>query len=147
MNITAIRRAATFATVAAAMRAAHGIGDYWTQSNHQAVTKGQRDPAGARACAAHVATYTAGCTLAVAATSAALGLRLPLRAQLAAQVISAGSHYLFDRRWTAQAVYALLEKPLGKATYANVHGGAEKLDQTYHELWITVAALVAAALA
>lgn len=136
---------AHFAATFVAMFAAHYLGDYWTQTNRQALDKGERGPTGVRACLGHVATYTAGSTLAVAGTSAALGMRLPWRAQLAAQLISAGTHYLFDRRWTAQKIYNAIDPLTGKNEFITA-GGAPHMDQAWHLIWISVASLAAASL-
>lgn len=123
--------------------AAHHLGDYWIQTHTQARTKGERTPAGRRACAAHVATYTAGSVLTVAGASAALDLRLSWRSQLLAQVISAGTHYWLDRRWTVDGLARILDPLTGKSTYL-AEGGAPLLDQSAHLVCLAVASLVAA---
>ena len=51
--------AAIFAAVSAAYAAGHWAGDYWVQTHRQACAKGAPGWPGRRACAAHVATYTA----------------------------------------------------------------------------------------
>ena len=57
--------AGTFAAVAVGLLIAHTVADHWVQTSHQAATKGQRDNAGRRACALHVASYTAVTALTV----------------------------------------------------------------------------------
>jgi len=136
-------RGARFAATFATMFAAHHLGDYWIQTHAQARTKGDRTPAGRRACAAHVATYTAGSALAVAGVSAALDLRLSWRSQLLAQVISAGTHYWLDRRWTLDGLVNAIDPLTGKSTYL-AEGGAPLLDQSAHLVCLAVASLVAA---
>ncbi|MEU0941138.1 hypothetical protein ABZ374_48380, partial [Embleya sp. NPDC005971] len=56
-----------FAATAAILTAAHHVGDYWIQTHAQALAKGRPGREGRRACAAHVATYTLGQALALAA--------------------------------------------------------------------------------
>lgn len=91
-------RAATFAAVLSGLLVAHNVADHWVQTGHQAGTKGRAGWPGRRACAAHVATYTATTAGAVAGLDRALGLGITPRALLAGQVISALTHYWADRR-------------------------------------------------
>ena len=70
MNETRTSAASRFASTFAALIAAHHVGDYWVQTDHQAVNKGRHgtraeNAAGRKACLAHVATYTATTTAAV----------------------------------------------------------------------------------
>jgi hypothetical protein len=51
--------AARAAAVWAALSASHDVADHWVQIDAQAVAKGQPGSEGVKACAAHVATYTA----------------------------------------------------------------------------------------
>ncbi|MEU8517557.1 transcriptional regulator, partial [Kitasatospora sp. NPDC048722] len=76
-------RAARFAASYALLRAAADVADHWIQTDHQGSTKGQHDhndgqssAAGRRACAAHVATYTATQGAALLAGTRLLGVRL-----------------------------------------------------------------------
>jgi hypothetical protein len=146
--------AAVFASVFAALYAAHQVGDHWIQSGRQAARKGSRGRAGRAACAAHVATLTATKTLFVAA--AALTLRLPWHpAWLAAGLaVDAASHYWADRRYTLAA----LAGRLGKTGFYQLGAprprmddnptlgtGAYALDQSWHVGWLFVAALIVAA--
>lgn len=86
-----------FAAAFAALYAAHHVGDYWVQTDHQAQHKGAVGVRGARACLAHVATYTL-------TQAAFLCLILPLgdgfsvTGVVAALLLSAVTHYAADRR-------------------------------------------------
>jgi hypothetical protein len=127
--------AAAFAAVLLALLAAHHIGDHWVQTDTQAQGKGERSAAGARHCAAHVASYTACTALASALAWWALDLPVTPAGFVLAQVLSAVTHYWADRRFTL----AWLCARLGKAGYYE-RGGAYQLDQSWHWLWLTVAA-------
>jgi hypothetical protein len=88
--------AGTMAALATALYAAHHVGDYWIQTDHQSRLKGA--PHGARACLAHVGTYTATQAAFVAATVAVTGAHVTLPAVGAGLAVSAVTHYLADRR-------------------------------------------------
>lgn len=93
---------ALFAAVFAALYAAHHVGDYWVQTDHQAGTKGCAGRVGALACLAHVLTYTATQLIMLLMTFAAIGYRNeagPFWAGLLLALgVSGGTHYLADRR-------------------------------------------------
>jgi hypothetical protein len=96
------RRASTFAAVLGGLLAVHPVADHWLQSDLQAKTKGQPGWPGRRACAAHVATYTAATTATVALLDRALGLSVSRRGLVAGQLVSAATHYWADRRVTLE---------------------------------------------
>lgn len=148
-------RGTVFAVTAAALYAAHGVGDHWIQTDHQAGRKGDPGVAGALACAGHVAGYTAATTAAVVAVTRATGTRVPLRALLAGQMVIAASHYVMDRRPWGRAImrragkgrFAELGTPReGRDDNPTLGTGAYALDQSWHLGWAAVAALVTAAL-
>lgn len=142
---------ARFAAVYALLTASHEVGDHWTQRDREAVAKGLPGPAGAKACATHVATYTATQAAALLAADRMLGLGLTWRRTTAALAISAVTHYVADR----QAGHWRDPHPRGVARLAAAtghRGWLERdpgspylLDQAWHKGWIAVAALVAAA--
>jgi len=161
--------AGTFAAVFATLYVAHQVGDHWVQTEHQAATKGHPGWPGRLACARHVATYTA--TACALLTVAGLLLPLPLTVVgvLAGQVVSGVTHYWADRRTTlrrladatGKGVFYRLGAPREHlpalagwrpATAAASHDnptlgtGAYALDQSWHVLWLFVAALVTVAL-
>ncbi|WP_229680398.1 transcriptional regulator [Saccharopolyspora thermophila] len=132
-----------FAAVFAGMFAAHQVGDYWVQTDAQAQTKGCHGPEGARACAAHVASYTALSAMTLVGLNKALGLGLTGRAIAAAQVISAVTHYAADRR--EHGLMFPLARKTGHAGFLD-RGGAPLMDQAWHVGALGVSAVVAAVL-
>ena len=145
-------RAARFAASYALLRAAADVADHWIQSDHQASNKGQYDhndgqssAAGRRACAAHVATYTATQAGALLLGSHVLGVRLRPGRVVAALAVSAVTHYVADRREPLRR----LADATGKSAFVRLadHGmnGAYCLDQAWHHAFETAAALIASA--
>lgn len=142
-------RSAQFAAVYGLLTAAHEVGDHWVQNDALATTKGLRGPAGAKACAIHVATYTATQGLALVAGQHLLGLRLTSSRATAALAVSAVTHYIADR----QGGHWGDDHPRGIARLAAAtgHGGWMQrdrvagylLDQSWHKGWIGIAALIA----
>jgi len=143
-------RAAQFAAVYAALTASHEVADHWVQVDAQAVAKGKPGAEGVRACAAHVATYTATQAAALYAVQRATGMRLSWRRAALGLAVSALAHYVADRKgghWRD-------EQPSGVVRLAAVTGHAGWLardpgagylmDQSWHKGWIAVAAAVAA---
>ncbi|MFF2074624.1 transcriptional regulator [Kitasatospora sp. NPDC058162] len=161
-------RAARFAASYALLRAAGDVADHFVQTCHQAATKGHHDhnpgqssAAGRRACAAHVATYTATQAAVLLAGTRLLGVRLRPAPVTAALALSAVTHYVADRREPlrrlADAVgigdfYALgtpghpAYPTTRNGKYAPTLGtGAYALDQAWHHAFETIAALIASA--
>jgi hypothetical protein len=145
--------AVTFAVVLPALLVAHNVADHWVQTNHQAVTKGQRGKAGRVACAAHVATYTAVTAVVVGLVWLVFGLDVSLLGFVAGQVVSAVTHYWADRCHTLAALAARIDKGslyvlgaprAGRDDNPSLGTGAYALDQSWHWLWLFVAALVTA---
>ncbi|WP_354641316.1 hypothetical protein [Kitasatospora camelliae] len=145
-------RAARFAAVYALLRASADVADHWVQTDHQARIKGQHDhndgqssAAGRRACAAHVATYTATQAAAMLAGSRLLGLRLRPGPVAAALALSAVTHYIADRREPLRR----LADATGKANFVRLAdfglNGAYCLDQAWHHAFETAAAVIASA--
>ena len=131
--------AVTFAVSLPALLVAHHVGDHWVQTSHQAQGKAARDRSGACCCAAHVATYTLTTAVAQGLVWALFGLAINPLAFAAGQLLSAGTHYWADRRFTL----AWLARVLGKFGYYE-HGGAYELDQAFHRFWLLAAALITA---
>lgn len=141
MSSSAVR----FAVLAAVRHAAHHVGDYWVQTDHQAAYKGAAGRTGVLACLAHVSTYTATNLAAVTAANRALRLGLPWTAIAAGEAISAVTHYAADRR-THGALHWLvnkLEPASGKSSFV-AHGGLPYLDQAWHHAANAIAAGVTA---
>jgi hypothetical protein len=128
-----------FATVFVALFVAHQVADHWVQTDHQAQSKGGDGWHARAACAAHVVTYTATAAIALAVTVYVTGIELsPARAALGLAV-SAVTHYVADRRTPLRRMAATF----GKGAYWD-RGGAYPLDQSFHYLWLWVAALICA---
>lgn len=133
--------ATRFAVLSAVRSAAHQLADYWVQTDHQAVTKGQAGPDGIRAGLAHVASYSAVSSTAVAVAGRAFGLGLSTRGIVLGELISAVTHYAADRREHG-ALFPLAHR-LGKGGFLE-RGGAPLLDQAWHHVANTIAAAVTA---
>ena len=133
---------ATFAAVFVALYVAHQVADHWIQTQHQSDCKSLPGWAGRIACAAHVANYTATAFGFLGVLALATDLDLTGGKVAAGLAISAVTHYVADRRtplrWAADA--------LGKNPVWLEHGGGMyALDQSFHYLFLFVAALVIAA--
>ncbi|MEV6607456.1 DUF3307 domain-containing protein [Kutzneria sp. NPDC051319] len=150
MNITA---AVTFAVVLGALLVAHNVADHWIQTDHQACTKGGSDWTGRLACLRHVATYTAA-TAGMVALLAVLHLaEVTPVGFVVGQLVSAVTHYWADRRTTLAKLAAALghrsfyrrgaPRP-GRDDNPTLGTGAYALDQSWHWLWLLVAALTTA---
>lgn len=87
-----------FAATAAAFYAAHHVGDYWIQTDHQARHKGDAGREGRVQCLAHVGTYLLTQALFLAVAAVALGFRVSLPGVLLGLLVSGVTHYLADRR-------------------------------------------------
>lgn len=81
--------AITFLTVLAGYGLGHAVGDRYLQTDHQAMTKGQRGIEGWRAAAGHVATYTAATVAATVLLWHAFALPIAPAAFVAGQALSA----------------------------------------------------------
>jgi len=128
----------------AALRTAADLADHWIQTDRQARVKGTNGGDGRKACAAHVASYTATQAVALMAASRASGIRLNGRALTAALALSAVTHYVADRRTPLKRLADLT----GKGVFVRLadHGmnGAYCLDQAWHHTFEAVAAVVGA---
>lgn len=147
--------AVTFAVVLPALLVAHNVADHWVQTNHQAATKGQRGHAGRAACATHVASYTAVTAVVVGLVWLVFDLDVSPLGFVAGQVVSAVTHYWADRRFTLAWLAAVAGKTTfyvlgaprsGRDDNPSLGTGAYALDQSWHWLWLFVAALLTAVL-
>lgn len=162
MTDPATLKAAVFAAVFVTLYVAHSVGDHWVQTSCQAADKGLPNWKGRLACARHVVglTLTKGILLAPVVLLldlpvTALGLVLGLG-------IDAGTHYWADRRTTLARLAHKLYKtefynlgtpahPAAPVTFngkpaAHLGTGAYALDQSWHMLWLGIAALIIAAI-
>lgn len=161
--------AAVFAAVFIALYVAHSVGDHWVQSSHQAAHKGENDRtpgqssrAGRIACTMHVLGLTITKGIALAAVVLVLDLPVTVTGVAAGLGIDAATHWWADRRstlvWlakvTGKAEFLSLGTPAHAAHPVNTEGGyaptlgtgAYALDQSFHHLFLGVAALLIAAL-
>jgi hypothetical protein len=145
--------AATFAAVFVALFVAHQLADHWVQTQHQADCKGKPGWAGRLACAAHVSTYSATALLAVLALPMFLGLALDPGRVAVGLAVSAVTHYIADRRTPLRKLaellgsgpfYALGAPRAGRDDNPSIGTGSYALDQSFHYLFLFVAALIIA---
>lgn len=98
MSTRTLRGIAIFGALLATFGEMHPFCDLFVQSSKDATTKGRPGWQGRRACAHHVATYTATQYAAAEAVTRALGAPVPIGPMLAGQALTAISHYMIDRR-------------------------------------------------
>ncbi|WP_042283375.1 DUF3307 domain-containing protein [Nocardiopsis alba] len=122
-----------FPTVLAAMTAAHHVGDYLLQNDHQA----QHKPESWAANQAHVASYHLAQLTAVGLASHVLGLRLSPVRLAAGMAVSWVTHSVIDRRWPVRWWMTRT----GSAAFYEA-GGAPHVDQAMHHAALFAAALV-----
>jgi hypothetical protein len=143
-----------FAAVFVALFVAHQVADHWIQTQHQADCKGRPGWPGRAACAAHVASYTAAAVAALADVHVALGLPLHPGHVAAGLAVSAVTHYIADRRTPLKRLaeltgsgrfYALGCPRAGRDDNPSIGTGSYALDQSFHYLFLFVAALLIAA--
>ncbi|KOT90383.1 hypothetical protein ADK70_17535 [Streptomyces rimosus subsp. pseudoverticillatus] len=136
------------------MYVAHSVGDHWVQTSHQSAHKGRPGWVGRLADARHVATLTLTKLAVLIPTAALLGLHLSVRGVVAGLTVDAASHWWADRRstlaWlarvTGQSQFYRLGAPRpGHDDNPHIGTGAYALDQSFHHLWLLVAALIIAA--
>jgi hypothetical protein len=148
-----IETAITFAATLPVLLVAHNVADHWVQTEHQALNKGGAGWPGRLACAAHIGTYTVVTALAVGLMVCTLALPVTVIGFVAGQGVSAVSHYVADRRSTLQALarfigkaefYTLGSPRPGRDDNPSLGTGAYALDQSWHWLWLLVAAIVTA---
>ncbi|MGW2679320.1 transcriptional regulator [Streptomyces sp. NPDC001436] len=152
--------AATFAAVFAALYVAHGVGDHWVQTSRQSADKGKPGRTGRLADTRHVVTLTVTKLVVLLSVTLLLDLRLSLAGLVAGLGVDAVTHWWADRRSTL----ARLAKACGLTDFYNLGTGAHPLhpvtsegkpaahlgtgayalDQTFHHLWLLVAALIIA---
>jgi hypothetical protein len=149
-----IARAATFAAVFADLFVAHQVADHWVQTDTQACRKGLPGWPGRRACATHVATYTLTALVALGVLTLVTGLDTNPWQVAAGLTVSAVTHYIGDRRTPLRKLAELLgagqfftlgvPRP-GRDDNPSIGTGSYALDQSFHYLWLFIAALVIAA--
>lgn len=148
-----IETAVTFAATLPTLLVAHHVADHWVQTSHQAAMKGRPDGAGRWNCFKHVASYTSVTAVAVALVWDLLGLAIAPVGFVLGQLVSAVTHYWADRRFTLARLaeltgnagfYRLGAPRGGHDDNPSLGTGAYVLDQSWHWLWLFVAALLTA---
>lgn len=146
-----------FAVVWIALYVAHEIADHWLQTDHQATAKSGPGWVARAACARHVATLTTAQAVALALAAWWFGLDLVPGAVVAGLAVNAATHYWADRRATLVRLADVLGRwriiPGGKGGFARLGDpaaapcgtGAYRLDQSWHLLWLTIAAAITTA--
>ncbi|MDI5968622.1 transcriptional regulator [Streptomyces sp. SL13] len=148
----------TFAAVFATLYVAHSVGDHWVQTSRQSADKGRPGRAGRLANTRHVVGLVVTKAVLLTPVVGVLGLHLSWWGLTAGFTADAVSHWWADRRSTLAALARVTGKaefyslgtpahPAAPATadggYAPTLGtGAYALDQSWHHLWLLVAALL-----
>lgn len=162
MTDSTVLKAAVFAAVFIALYIAHSVGDHWVQTSCQAATKGQPGWNGRLACGRHVVGLTITKAIVLTPVVVLLDLPVTLLGVSVGLTLDAASHYWADRRTTLRRLahhcgksefYSLgmpdhpAHPTTAEGTYAPTLGtGAYALDQSWHILWLGIAALLIAAL-
>jgi len=135
-----------FAAVFVALWVGHQVGDHWAQTGPQVMKKGLPGWVGRLACSRHVLSLTLVKGVALVAVSVATGWRPGLVGLVAGLSIDAVSHWWADRRSTLRWLAAVMGKGrfsrLGDPIAAPCGTGAYALDQSWHGLWMFLAALI-----
>jgi hypothetical protein len=105
-----------FAGAAMALYAAHHVGDYWVQTDHQARHKGDAGAGGRLQCLAHVLTYLLTQQAFLIVLAAVTGWHPDAWQLAAAMAISGVTHYAADRREHG-LMYWLARRAPGKAAF------------------------------
>jgi hypothetical protein len=128
----------TFAAVFVALFVAHQVADHWVQTDHQACIKGKPGWPGRIACAVHVLTYSLTALIILVVTAVVLDMDLSPARVAFGLAVSAVTHYVADRRKPLKWLADLIKLGFWD------RGGSYQLDQSYHYLWLWVAALLIA---
>lgn len=133
----------------------HPACDQILQTSEDAKGKDEPGWTGRKHCARHVATYTAGQTIAALAVTRLLGVRLPVRALAAGMAVNAVTHYAIDRRepfirlmrskWFKKAGYldhATVQRREGVVDESGPGTALMELDQAAHRLIGVLASLI-----
>ncbi|MEV0382915.1 DUF3307 domain-containing protein [Nonomuraea sp. NPDC050643] len=151
MTADTIAKLTVFAATFCALYVGHHFGDHWVQTHRQACGKGAPGWTGRIWCTRHVLTLTITKLVALLALNLVTGLDIHIGYLAAALAVDAVSHYWADRRFTL----AGLATRLGKADFYQLGAprpghddqphlgtGAYTLDQSFHILWLFIAALI-----
>lgn len=144
-----------FAAVFAALFVAHSVGDHWVQTSHQSMQKGKPGWVGRLADAHHVATLTVAKLVLLLTVAWVVDVPVTPLGMLLGLGVDAVTHWWADRRSTLARLaevlglggfYRLGAPRPGRDDNPSLGTGAYALDQSFHHLWLLVAALTVAAL-
>ncbi|WP_326945784.1 hypothetical protein OG439_40670 [Amycolatopsis sp. NBC_01307] len=158
MAARTVRGLALFAALQATFADIHPLCDQWLQSSDDAAGKGKPGREGAKHCARHVASYTAGQVTAAVAVTQVLGFRVPLRALVAGAAVNAVTHFVIDRREPLKAMarltghqgyieHATVQRRDGVVDIAGPGTALTELDQAAHRAIGVLASLTTTLLA
>ena len=152
--------ASQFAAVFIALFVGHSVGDHWVQTQKQSDDKGRPGWVGRLADTRHVLGLTITKGIALVPVVMLLDLQVSVLGVTAGLLLDAVTHWWADRRstlaWlagvTGKTEFYGLATPAheahpvtAKGGYAPTLGtGAYALDQSFHHLWLLVAALIIA---
>ncbi|MEV6755798.1 transcriptional regulator [Streptomyces sp. NPDC051214] len=145
--------AAVFAAVFVALYVAHSVGDHWVQTSCQSAHKGRPGWVGRLAGARHVSTLTATKLALLLPVLWLLNLSVTVPGLVIGLGIDAVTHWWADRRSTLARLadrlglggfYRLGTPRPDRDDNPHIGTGAYALDQSFHHLWLFVAALVIA---
>ncbi|MEV0580929.1 DUF3307 domain-containing protein [Streptomyces sp. NPDC050392] len=131
-----------FASLFVLLYAAHLLGDYPFQTDHQAGCKADHGAAGWRANFAHAATHVLFCSLALVVAAVVFGESAGVLPGIVAVLWIGATHAFIDRRWPVTR-WMTFARQQGWAQHG---GGAAHVDQTAHALVLVIAALALAAI-
>lgn len=134
--------AAGIALAYAALRAAAHVGDFWVQTDCQAMNKGKPGWIGRLACGRHVAGYVATQLLAVVLVGAVAGHGWGLSGLVWGLAASGATHYWADRRRPLLWLAVRLRKGEFYHQGEGLGRGSFHLDQAWHHGWELVAAVL-----
>lgn len=145
--------ASAFATVFVALYVAHSVGDHWVQTSAQSAAKGRPGWPGRLADARHVASLTVTKLVVLLPVVWLLDVHLSVLGLLLGLGVDAVTHWWADRRSTLARLaerlglggfYRLGAPRPGCDDNPSLGSGAYALDQSFHHLWLLVAALLIA---
>lgn len=155
-----VRALALFAALQATFSDIHPYCDQIVQSSADAMGKGLPGREGAKHCARHVASYTAGQSVAAVTVTRVLGFRLPVRALTAGMAVNGLTHYVIDRRepfkrflrskWIGKGGYldhATVQRRPGVVDESGPGTALMEMDQAAHRLISVFASLLTTYLA
>lgn len=137
---------ASFAAVLITLLVAHHVADHWLQTGHQAVTKAAAGWPGRLADGRHVLAHTAFLAAVLMVVAWRLDLTLDPGRVALALTLNAITHWWADRVHTLNRFAHLVGKgafvDLGDGYTAPTGTGRYALDQSWHQFWLLVAALI-----